>query len=384
MIVHSPSLLVLLAPLGLVTGSAALAGQPITALQPADATPFSEPFSLLNGARELPDGRLVVTDWAEQRLVVLDVERGSAREVGGRGGGPGEFRLPGGLLAFRGDSTILIDRGNERLAVLDAEGVIRRTLRVTLPGTGTPGGADDDGRLYYVQPGWAIGLPPGSTDPRPLARWDPATDEVLEIARVDVARPRSDAGRPRTTPGIPFVMFAARDAWVVAPSGAVAIVRSSPYRVEWLRDGERSVGPTLPSDPPPVTDADRTAFVRRFLERAPISGRGPDGGLGPNPAVSDEEVRRMVDTNEFAERHPPFDPAGVTLGVDGRLWVRTSPSTRDPAVFDVLGGDGALLARVALPPGRRLLAVGARHLYAVTRDELDLETLERYEIPALP
>ena len=92
----------------------------------------------------------------------------------------------------------------------------------------------------------------------------------------------------------------------------------------------------------------------------------------------------MIQTNEFATEHAPFDPDGVSFDPAGRLWVVRTPPTRDPVTIDVFDRRRGRVASVALPSGRTLLAVGARHLYAVARDELDLETLERYEIPIVP
>lgn len=350
-------------------------------LDAADATAFPEPFSLLNGARELSDGRLVVSDWLEERVDIVDFAAGRRAPVGSVGAGPAEHRLPSGLLAFRGDSTILVDLGNNRLSVLDSGGSIRRTIRAARPGATSPGAVDGSGRLYYVQPGWATGDPPGSTAPRPLVAWTPADDAIVEVARVDVARPRSDAGEPRRTPGIPFVPFSARDGWAGGLDGWLAVVRWDPFHVEWLRDGEVVRGGPVEYDRSPVTDRDREAFVRRFVERSPMSGRGTDGGLGQTPSMTDREVSEMVAGNEFAETHAPFDPAGVSVDPRGRVWVVRTPATRSPVTVDVFRRGSDRIASITLPPGRSFLAAGASHLYAVFRDELDLETLERYEIP---
>jgi hypothetical protein len=347
----------------------------------ADAEPFAASFSLINGVRELADGRVIVSDWIEERVSLLDFAAGSRQEIGRVGGGPGEFRLPGRLLPFRGDSTVLVDLGNTRLAVIGADGAIHRTIRITRPGASNPSAVDGGGGVYYVQPGWAMGDPPGSRDPRPLVRWTPETDEVEEIARVDTARPRSDAGEPRMTPGIPFVMFAARDGWAAGLDGSVAIVRWNPFRVEWRRGGVTTMGPILEHVETPVTPSDREAFVRRFIESSPISGRGEDGGLGQSPSATDQEIRELIDTNEFSEVHAPFDPAAITLDPRGRLWITRTPPTRSPCIVDVVGPAGTRIGSVALPQGRTLVSVGRRYLYAVSRDEFDLETLERFVIP---
>ena len=101
---------------------------PQTALPAADAV-LREPLSQVRSVRELPDGRVLIVDWLEQRILLGDFRTGNVSERGRVGAGPQEYRLAGALLPFRGDSTLLVDQGNNRLAVLDREGTIRRTFR---------------------------------------------------------------------------------------------------------------------------------------------------------------------------------------------------------------------------------------------------------------
>jgi len=325
----------------------------------------------------LSDGRLMVSDWIEERVVLLDFASGGAQGVGRSGGGPREFRAPGGLIAFRSDSTLIVDVGNVRLAVVGPDGLISRTIRGDVPGLMGVGGADGQGRLYYVEPGWAAGVAPDSRAPRRLLAYDPATGRTDLIELLDVARPRSDAGEPRMTPGIPFQVFAGRDGWAVAPDGAVAIARWEPFRVEWLADGKRSTGPPVESTPIPVTARDRETFVRRFVESSPVSGRGPGGGMGQSPPMSDTDVREMVASNDFAEVHAPFDPGSLRIAADGRLWLQASPATRAPVRLDVFGTDGAHEGTVMLPDDVELLHVGRDYLYATRKDSLGLQSIVR-------
>ena len=86
------------------------------AIETADAV-SSESFSLIKGFRELSDGRILVTDWTEERVTVLDLVSGDARDLGRVGGGPSEFRLPSQLIPLPGDSTLLVDFGNVRMII---------------------------------------------------------------------------------------------------------------------------------------------------------------------------------------------------------------------------------------------------------------------------
>jgi len=181
-----------------------------------------------------------------------------------------------------------------------------------------------------------------------------------------------------------MVGFSPQDAWTVAGDGRVAIVRVGDYHVEWLVPGGHvRRGPSYAYPVPPVSDADKRAFVRAFDENSPMSGRGADGGLGHTPAefLTEENVARSVRTNEFAERHPFFRAGGVWLAPDGALWVERSVPAGTAPVLDVFDGDGRLVRQVGIPEGRRLVGVGRAALYAVVMDGDGLQTLERYRIP---
>lgn len=59
---------------------------------------FDEPFSSVRSLREEPDGRVLVLDDIENRIVRVDLRAGTATVIGRQGNGPGEYTLPIGLL----------------------------------------------------------------------------------------------------------------------------------------------------------------------------------------------------------------------------------------------------------------------------------------------
>jgi hypothetical protein len=349
---------------------------------------FAETFSQVRGVRELSSGKVLVTDWVEERLAVLESAGGSAIAVGRVGSGPQEYRLPAQLLPLPGDSTLLVDQGNARLAVVGPDLTIRRTMPARAGGAPyeiAPRGVDADGDLYFVIPPWTMGPNAPTGDSADLARWDPRRDNVVVVARLKGAERPSwqREGRPRRTPGIPMVAFAPQDAWAVAPDGRIAVVRAADYHVEWLHpDGAIQRGPAYAYPPLPVTEADKRAFVRTFLESSPMSGRGEGGGLGHTPAEfrSPERIEEAIRTNEFADRLPYFRAGGAWIASDGGLWVeRSAPHGGEP-VLDVFDEDGTLRYQVLLPRDRRVVGFGRGVLYAVMTDTDGLETLERYRL----
>ena len=350
-----------------------LAGQqapPRHQLDNPDAT-FPEPFSLIRGLRELGDGRVLVTDWIEERLGAVDFDGGTARDIGRVGGGPREFRLPAGLVALPGDSTLLVDVGNGRLAVVGPDLAIHRTMsgrpeevRFGL----TPRYADVEGRLYFTTSPWGRGPAAGPSDSVDIARWDSERHMVVSIATVNGVTRRRDQS-PSMKPRFPNVPFAPQDAWAVTPEGDVFVVRSGDYHIERVtRDGKLEVGPPIEYPVLPVTHEDKFAYVLWNTLSSPIGGRGE--GMTHQPAEWSEPayIEEMIANNEFAEVKPPFVPGGAWTTPEGELWVERSMPFGEPTTYDVFDRHATRVRQVALPEGRRLLGFGRGVLYAVVED----------------
>jgi hypothetical protein len=202
----------------------------ITPLDRADRV-IGQPFSLLRGIRELPDGRVIVSDFIEDRIAVADFAANTVTDRNRSGPGPQEFRLPGSLLRFTGDSTLLLDAGNSRIGVLDHDGRIARSFRPSVPSALTPRAVDARGRLYYSIPPWNASTPLRA-DTVEVATWDPATDTGRPLTRVHGSTTPPPPKDPRQGPRIPFVVFAKQDGWawrrmVVSPSCVATITRSA-------------------------------------------------------------------------------------------------------------------------------------------------------------
>ncbi len=375
----STTLLVLLAlpGAGQVTERGTVLQQPITV--------FPEQFSQIRAVVELRGSAVLVADYLEQRVVRMD-RTGSLAKVGGEGGGPQEYRLPSGLFPWPGDSVLLYDRGNERFAVISPEAIIVRTFPRhpdEAPYGIHPSGTDRLGRIYFAIPPWAQAARPAAPpDSVWTARWR-QSDGLLEplVVIKGLTRPT----KPRRGPGFPYVAFAPRDGWAVAGDGAVAVVRSQPYRVDWLLpDGRTVSGPQVGYQEIPVARGDRVAHVRRFLSRNPTSGRGPGGGLGLVPAdqLSDAKVNEMVGTNEFAAAMPPFDASSVVMSADGyQLWVRRSLPADSAPRYQIFDRTGAVVNEVTLPPSSELVALGASGVYLAVTDQDGLQQLELHNYP---
>ena len=358
----------------------AVAQPPAALVLPAPDRTLQVDFTQIRGVRELADGRVIITDRLDKGVVVADFTRNSTTPIGRTGSGPAEYRLPTVLSPMPGDSTLLSDEGNQRMAVIGPDLRIHRTFNLMLPGIGVPLGAravDQRGRFILQIPGWVL---EHAGDTVVVVRFDSRTQRVDTLARVKGSTPR----RNTQTAGLPYVIFAAQDVWNLTSDGRVGVVRSSDYHVDWYdADGRTTSGPTLPFDRRPVTMDDRVAHVRRFMENSSTSGKNTDGGLSPLPAEMLEEsrIRAVAETQEHAEVHPPFTEVTPLVGPDGKLWVERSMRLGTPQTWDIIGADGSLAGRLQMPRGRRLLSLGRQWLYAVVTDDDGLQRLERYRHP---
>ena len=121
----------------------AVAQPPATLVLPAPDRTLQVDFTQIRGVRELADARVIITDRLDKGVVVADFTRNSTTPIGRTGSGPAEYRLPTGLWAMPGDSTLLNDEGNRRPRsqpvsheigpVPDDHRGGRRTQRVTRP-----------------------------------------------------------------------------------------------------------------------------------------------------------------------------------------------------------------------------------------------------------
>jgi hypothetical protein len=139
-------------------GAQTAARLPVRALAAPSAT-SSEILGSLAAVRQLPDGKLLVNDQARRRVLLMDssltlldvVADSTSRTANAYG------VQPGGLIAYRGDSTLFVDPASLSMLVIDPAGKVVRVMaapRATdaqfLVGgpLGNPG-FDAQGRLVY-------------------------------------------------------------------------------------------------------------------------------------------------------------------------------------------------------------------------------------------
>jgi hypothetical protein len=375
------------------TAAAAQRAEPPLTVLRTPARVFPVGFTRITGFYELRDGRVLVSDRGEERLVVADFTTGRATPVGRKGSGPGEYRLPSRIIAWTGDSLLLNDGGNNRLSVIGPDLRIARSFSLNIPDVPTtlaPRAVDARGRMYLQIPLWAAGSFGKRGDSVPVLRITPSPStergkggEVEVLTWVLLA---ADPGPVKY--GLPYIPFTPQDGWTVTREGNLILVRSNDYHVERWNDRAVAVrGAPVSTPRVPVTRADKVAYTRRFLEGSTIGGRAgannaPSGESNmPAEWLTDEEVNKLVENNKFAAVKAPITDAAPMLSPGGELWVERSMPHGSPSEWDVFNSAGARVRRIQLPADRRLLSLGGNAVYLIAVDEDGFERVERYTSP---
>jgi hypothetical protein len=347
---------------------------------------LSHEFTQVRGFRELADGRALISDRLDEKLVVADFTAGTVKVIGRTGAGPAEYRMPGGVHFWPGDSSLVFDEGNARLFVVGPDLKIHRSFsaqRAGTPYTIYPRGVDRMGRIYFEIPAWAVGPPEAEpAESVTVARLIVRGDRLEPVARVRGSKPLPPG--PKMRPSIPFVSFAPEDVWQVTPDGVLGIARSKDYHVEWLGNGPVRAGRPVPFKVERVTRADKIEQARRFTANSSIGGKGSGANAptaaSPTPAsmLTDSSLNEMADHDAFAETLPPFAARVPRIAPEGVMWVERAQHAGQPARFDIFDQTGNRIGRAVLPAGRRLLGLGRGTLYLVATDDSGIERVERY------
>lgn len=378
--------------LALALTGPATAQQQVSLTRP-DAV-FEEPFTQVRGLRELPDGRVIVSDMMDKIVQIVDFRAGTGTRIGGEGQGPGEYNFPRGVWAMPDGGSILQDMGNQRFLVIDPSGKVTRSVTPPRPAPTTgPGGrqvvmgglmdvrgVDTRGRVYHQGSAFSLDGSSG-LDSVPIMRWDIGTGRIDTVAWKAVppaARPqvtRSAGGANMTVRVGMSRAWPAEPQWGVAPDGRIAVVTPEPYRVTWIGpSGGATAGPAVPVTPIRVTEADKKAFREaRSRTRPVVMAFGGGGARPPNVSLPTEDP-------EWPETKPPFSGQdAVMVTPEGEVWVeRTRSASDNTPRYDVFDGAGRLTKVVTLRPRSRVVGFGKEVAYVARADEDDLQYLERF------
>ncbi len=316
---------------------------------------LSAEFSELIAIRELSDGRVLLYDRKEARLVVVDFGTGTMRDVARKGQGPAEFEYVAALLPLPSDTTIAADM-DRRWLILKGDSVLRKLLpehpalqRLAL----APLGAD---RAFVLSQ--SFDRRSDSTGVVLVNRTSGATDTVAHLAN-DGRR-----GPVLGTTTVPGMGTAARIGrlplrWGEWPrlfsDGWIAVVRVDPYRVDWRSpDGRWTLGKPLPFRAVRITAEEKAAYLTRH--------------------------QAMRNATNWPDVLPPFEmPVTVLASPEGFLVVKRLPTLAEPGTrYDVIDRTSARRAQLVLPANQHILGFGAASVYVVATDDDGIQRLQRH------
>ena len=382
-----------------MTGPLAVQGQQKTALTRPEAE-FAEPFTQVSGIRELPGGRVLVSDIRDKIVQLVDLGTGAASAIGREGQGPEEYLLPSGLYPLPDGGALLQDFGNRRFLTIGPDGKIGKAVSPPQPPAPTEGAArggaffvgalidaraaDGRGNLYFQ--GLALpGGPGGQTgDSIPIMRWDRArsVDTVAWLPVTEAMRPQV----ARTGNAVSVRIggnraWSSQVQWGVAADGRIALVEPDPYRVTWVQGGGRATGPSVATSPIRVTEADKKEYREQMSRTRPVMMAF--GGPGGRTAAPPPSVSATQDDPEWPETKPVFSGRqAVLVTPEGEVWVERLRKAGDRLpVYDVFDGAGRLTRQITLRPQSRVVGFGKGTVYVTRSDEDDLQYLERYRRP---
>jgi hypothetical protein len=327
----------------------------VVRLPPANAR-IEQEFSDLTTLRELTDGRVLVFDRREERLVVASFANGTVRDVARKGQGPREFEYVAALLALPGDSTIAADQ-TRRWLILAGDSVVAKLLsehvalqRIALE----PLGADRSGHVLTRSFGGGISANPDSTTVLLVHRVTGQTDTITQLANNGRRGPVSAVTAPGRMRVVRVPLMTGESA-LLFPDGWIAVVRVDPYRVDWRApEGRWTLGRPLPFRAVRTTAAEKAAFIRR------------------KPGFRN--------ATDWPDELPPFEtPVTLLASPEGQLLIRRLPTRAEPGIrYDVIDRTGGRRMQLVLPENQHILGFGAASAYVIETDDDGIQRLRRH------
>jgi sugar lactone lactonase YvrE len=329
----------------------------------------------VSGAYELADGRILLTDAGRPAVSIVDPVSGRITPVGSAGAGEGQYVRPGGIYTGAKREALVLDRAQTRVNVYSAAGAFVRSYSIAVEGVTTNSTDSDLQRLdargysYFIDRDGLAGVGSGRPVLR-LVRFEPVKQHKALVAELRGPETKTVAGGD----GVTFsrsVVGSPADGWGVAPDGRVAVVRSDPYRVEWISvDGKVAQGPAIAIDAIPITDADKAAYKAKYGSAG--------GGVGVGVAGGRTGLSGLEPV--FAATKAPFSPADVVVSPDAHVWVmRSRPAAATTVIYDVFDATGRRVDRLEFPERSRVVGFGANSVF-ISETGGDRLALRKYKV----
>jgi hypothetical protein len=336
-------------------------------------------FAQVGGVALTAAGHLWVMDRQTRELREFDAEGTFLRSFGTSGEGPGEFgRGVAEVFAGVGDTLLVPDVRNRRIQRFDPEGRFIDAAPL------------DVAAYRAMRFRWNAAARRGVAQVRPAA----VLEEGATAAVRDELRPVLDDGTlgellvELPTGGLlaadgALRYFTPEPVWGLTDSLTVAFGLNDRYRIaQYDREGRLRRVVARSRDPRPLSDRDLRAFYA-YLDRAWLDA-------GVTPAQLAQNRARV----SFAEHLPAF--ADIRFGPEGTMWVQPVQAPGEltdeeierynfiedfgASDWDVHDREGRFLGIVRMPPRVQPRLFAGDVVYAVARDELDVQYVVRLRI----
>jgi hypothetical protein len=345
-----------------------LADGPGTVIGGSDEEPGQVLFQA-NSAFRLPDGRIVVGDNGTSEIRFFDERGGFLEAVGGKGEGPGEFRMLELVARYGSDSIIAWDRRGRRISVFDRDGNFSRTT--TPNGMGYqaklffPDGTllASDMRTLYPGPGAELPLDAVVRRTREFGRFgtDGAEWGTLGTFPDDENWSSYDVDHPH----VQWYLFGKRT--VMAGTGSTL----------WVGTGEAYELRGYDRDGNWVKSIRNAAYEPRRTRGSDLANRVAELEAGWDDA--NLHMAAVFQGQNPPEFIAPYDD--LVADIQNHLWVRRYQRPGEPCdTWDVFDPDGRMLGSVEVPYGLTVLDIGADYVLGSALDELQIERIEFYRL----
>lgn len=340
----------------------------------------------------LADGGMLVEDAGARIIRMYDSTGTFVRNLGRRGGGPGEYTQVNGIARHASGDLYVWDAGGSRINRYRPDGEFVTSFSSPLSGWYSQNQlhADDAGRIYIWSPLWR--------------------DPENAMNRKDGFIAMDSAGMVLDSLWYPEWPEESEPLQARSPNGSSMSMYSRPWAANSSTDLRRDGGLVsgagltyefliLPNDGGPIK-------VQREYTPVPVGATE----AAERRAIVEQGLRRTdPGWNWTGPGIPAVKPAYQQLDVaeDGRIWVRlftpeeripeaelpperpapagggpapVRSTTREPLLYDVFTADGRLLGRVAPPPRVRLSRMSGDYAWGVMTDADGVEFAVRFRI----
>ncbi len=320
-------------------------------------------LSDVTGAMQLPSGEVVIANGGTHEVRFYSAGGSLTRAWGGEGEGPGEFQLLRGLARCHPQGFVAFDRNWQMNVYADDGSFVEKTTLRTPYGV-TPYEVACDAHGHIVMIGWGRDATDG-----PTVGFFRAHDDLLLAnmgGEIEVEYGQYLASERIGTTGGSRPHPAGRSTVFGLHEDRVFVGSAERFQVEVRRlDGslERLLrGPRISLE---VTDSVKSQLLQTLL--------------ATEPPERHANVRDDFAEWEWPESLPAY--TGLRMDADGIVWLKAySAVPTSPEVWSLIDPQQGYLGDLSLQPRQQLLEAGHDYILVVTRDELDVERVERYEL----